>query len=474
MPKKKKSTKKEPKVKSEVPKIEKTKLFQNFVKIVKQFMAGRGYTPLPIEDLMERLYLPPQHLPIITHVLQRLVKDRVLVEKNNRYSLKENNVDIVTGVINMHPRGFGFVRPDDPSVYAEDIFIPKHVTQNAVDGDKVEVVVSPESFSEKGPEGKVVAILSRGRTHIAGIIRTVEKFGDTVAYVPILGVQQRVVVENTSVKPLQVGDRVVMEVIDWGSKESETLCRVSHYLGHISDPGCDIKAAIEEYELRSDFPTPVVEEAKSFGKAVAQKDIKGRKNLRTTECFTIDPDTAKDFDDAVSLKKDKKGHYHLGVHIADVSHYVKKDSALDKEAKERCNSTYFPSFCLPMLPPELSENLCSLKADVNRLTISVLMEFDPHGTLLNYSIEKSVIKSAKRFTYREAKEVLDGKKESEHLPTLELMVELCGHLKRSALSAAASNLRCPILLLLSTRKVCLAKQITFLMTSPTRWWKNSC
>ena len=303
------------------------------------------------------------------------------------------------------------------------------MTMNAVDGDTVEVVVNNETYSEKGPEGKVVTILSRGRTHIAGIISQIETWGDIIAYVPLLGSSQRVVVQPHPDYKLRVGDRVVMEVLDWGSKDTDTLSRLSHYIGHISDPTCDIPAAIEEYELRSEFPRAVIQEAKSYGTRVSPKDLADREDFRDLEIFTIDPDTAKDFDDAVNLSKDKKGHYHLGVHIADVSHYVSTGSALDKEASKRCNSTYFPGFCLPMLPHELSSNLCSLKPNVNRLTSSVLMEFDRHGDLVNFRIARSVIKSSKRFTYREAKKVLDGEVKSPHAKTLKLMVELCQLLK---------------------------------------------
>jgi len=187
---------------------------------------------------------------------------------------------------------------------------------------------------------------------------------------------------------------------------------------------------MEEFELRRDFPVKAVEEARAYGDKVPLSEIRKREDLRSMTCFTIDPDTAKDFDDAVSLVKDAAGHYHLGVHIADVSHYVKPGTALDNEAQLRCNSTYFPGFCLPMIPRELSDNLCSLKADVNRLTVSVLMHLDVDGTLIDYRLIRSVIKSEKRFTYKEAKAVLDGKQRSPHLAALRLMVELCGHLKK--------------------------------------------
>ena len=175
--------------------------------------------------------------------------------------------------------------------------------------------------------------------------------------------------------------------------------------------------------------------------------------MRDLVTFTIDPDTAKDFDDALSLTKDKNGIFHLGVHIADVSHYVKPGTALDAEAQIRCNSTYFPNYCLPMLPGDLSENLCSLKEGVNRLTVSVLMRIDAEGvTLLDYRMTRSVIKSCKRFTYREAKTVLDGKKKSTHLGALQLMTQLCKLLKRKRYERGSIKFSLPELVILVDQK----------------------
>lgn len=424
MPKK---TKKKDTPPARTPKEE--KLFQNLLRITEQFMTGKGYTPLTEQQLMDRLSLPPQHLPLFKDVLLSLLSRKLIEFTNNLYSWKKSNLDVVTGIIRMHPRGFGFVQADNPSLHPQDIFIPKHLTKNAVDGDFVEVLINQDSYSEKGPEGKVLAILSRARTHMAGIIRSIHR-DEMIAYAPLLGQQQRIVVQHTPERVLQVGDRIVMEIIDWGSKETETVCRFSHFLGHISDPSCDINAAIEEYELRGDFPSKAIEEAESFGTRVSPKDLHGRVDLRALETFTIDPDTAKDFDDAISLSQDAEGYYDLAVHIADVSHYVKIGSAIDVEAQMRGNSTYFPRYCLPMIPSALSDNLCSLRANVIRLTISVLMRFDSHGEMISHKIVKSYIKSQKRFTYREAKEVLDGKIKSPHSPTLQLMVKMCHLLKK--------------------------------------------
>lgn len=401
------------------------RLFQNLMRTTEEFMQGKNFVSLTRTELMKKLHLPKEHREIFKEVLTALVSKGITRFAKGRYSPIRKNIEVVKGTLSLHPRGFGFVRPDDPTLYDKDIFIPKQMTQNGVDGDTVEVEINPLAFSSKGPEGKIITILKRGRTHLAGIVRSIEWHGDTIAYAPILGQDQRIIIQPSDQFSLHVGDRVVMEVVDWGTKDTETVCRVSHYLGHISDPSCDVPAAIEEYELHGDFPTEVLKEAKKFGTKVLKKDLVDREDLRDLECVTIDPDTAKDFDDALSISKDSKGNYHLGVHIADASHYVRPGSAIDAEAKIRSNSTYFPGNCLPMLPPVLSEKLCSLRPNVDRLAISLLMTFDKKGSLQDHKICRSVIKSKKRFTYKDAKKVLDGKKESPHKPSLKLMVELC-------------------------------------------------
>jgi ribonuclease R len=429
-------------------KSKKDKLFDNLIKTTSQFMSGRSFISLSLLDLIDKLRIPPQHRKLFLEVLNTLVKNGEATFKNNTYRWKGSHADTISGTVRMHPRGFGFVEPDEPTGLTGDIFIPKHLTQNAVDGDKVEVIINHESISEKGPEGKIMGILERGRTHIAGIIREIDHLGDVIAYVPLLGLSQRVIVDTATHTPVRIGDRIIMEVTDWGTKDTETQCRFSHYLGHIDDHKCDIPAAIEEYELRNDFPLATIEEAQNFGKIVRKKDMADREDFRDQECITIDPNTAKDFDDALTLTKDKKGHYHLGVHIADVTHYISPGTALDKEAQARCNSTYFPGYCLPMLPKELSNNLCSLKPNVNRLTVSVLMEIDKNGDLVDYRITRSVIRSCKRFTYEEAKKVLDKEKKSPHYALLKRMENLCFLLKNKRFERGSLDLSLPDLIVI--------------------------
>lgn len=334
----------------------------------------------------------------------------------------------VKGILRKHPRGFGFVAPMEcPSI--QEVFIPKGETAGAMDGDLVTVRIAAASFaSPKGPEGEVIAVLERSREHLMGFV-----MNSCQAWVRGLedgeGILEMRVPQGLK---LREADRVLLRMEQWPDAESdlEGVAVVERVLGSLEDPSADIECAIAEFGLQSEFDPTVLGEAKQWGDRVMPRDIEGREDLREVECLTIDPTTAKDFDDAISIVKTSKGSFHLGVHIADVAYYVQAGSALDREARRRCNSTYFPGRCVPMLPHELSDNLCSLKPEVNRLAVTVFMEFSADGEMTRYRIARSVIRSAKRFTYEEALEVLEGKKRSKYKSSLERMVELCGLLKK--------------------------------------------
>lgn len=425
-----------------------TKLYQNLLKSIEQFVTGKSFTPLTKEELAERLHIPPFHSDILDEILQELVETKVLTHNHGCYSHARQGEPTVIGILRSHHRGFGFLKPEDPNLPFKEVFIPKQFTMNAVDGDTVEVVLGPPPHSPKGPEGKVISIIERGRTHLAGTIYYLSPEGSAHVHVPLLGKSHLVIVKQPSDHTVKYGDRVVLEVKQWGSKETETVCELSHIIGNIDDASIDIDAAIEEFDLHDAFPRDAIEEALEFGTAIPRSEISLREDLREWEIFTIDPDTAKDFDDALSLTKAENGNYFLGVHIADVSFYVRPGTALDEEAHHRCNSTYFPGRCLPMIPSDLSDNLCSLKEKVNRLTVSVLVELSPEGEVLNYRIARTVIRSQKRFTYRQAKEIIDGKKKSKHSDTLQMMVELCGLLKKQRYARGSIEFSMPELVLL--------------------------
>ncbi len=377
------------------------------------------------EELASQLDIPDVHRELFDEILERLAEAKTLVCKKGFYSLPENDPHLVSGAISVHIKGFGFVKTG----LGPDVFIPKPAMLGAVDGDTVEIEIVSEA-SPKGPEGVVVAILKRGRSHVACTITSKTK-NHYLAYSPLLGPDKPVIVKGGK-GPLKLkeGDRIIGEVETWHNDQDLVEAKATRLLGHISDASIDIDAAIEEFELPHQFSVEAVQEAKKYGARIGVKEKKERRDFTDWEIVTIDPDTAKDYDDAISLTLDAKGHFHLGVHIADVAHYVKPGMHLDESAFARCNSTYFPGRCVPMLPEELSNELCSLKPNVARLTQSVLAEFDQMGKLVSVEVCRGVIKSQKRFTYKEALLVLENKKKSPHKPLLERMTQLCALFKR--------------------------------------------
>lgn len=393
-------------------------------------LRAPSYNPMSQSSLMKELNLTEHEETAAKKLLTEMICEGVVEATKKKLQLVEVKKEpVATGTLRMHPRGFGFVIPDAASCLTEDVFIPKHLTDNAVDGDIVEIALLPSSKPEKGPEGKILSIIKRSRSHLAGVIRVIDEGKHMLAFIPLFGAQKPAEVIPSKDFPVRIGDRIILKVVEWGGQNKAPLCEISHIIGHISDPSLDIPAAVEEFSLRGTFPLPTLQQAKEFGLEVSEEDKAKRLDLTKVETFTIDPETAKDFDDALSLTKDDSG-YHLMVHIADVAHYVPQGSPLDKEAFLRGNSTYFPGKCIPMLPEELSNHLCSLRPDTIRLCISVIMTFDQEGTLTEHSIKRTFIKSARRFTYEEAKEVLDDKLKSPHSKTLLLMQELCLLLKK--------------------------------------------
>ena len=411
-------------------------------------LSSLEYKPLSQSHLLKQLCLSEEDESLAKKVLTELICDGIIVTHKKKLALaEEKKAPTASGILKMHPRGFGFVIPDASSCLTEDVFIPKHLTDSAVDGDVVEIMLMPSSKPEKGPEGKILSVLKRSRSHLAGIIRAIDEGKHMIAFIPMFGSQKPAEVIPSNEFPVKIGDRIILKVIEWGGQNKAPLCEISHVIGHISDASLDIPAALEEFSIRKEFPQEALEQARSYGKEVAEEDKKSRVDLTGIETFTIDPETAKDFDDALSLTKDDKG-YHLIVHIADVAHYTQQGSALDKEAFLRGNSTYFPGKCVPMLPEELSNNLCSLRPDTIRLTISVIMTFNNDGELTDHSIKRAFIQSQKRFTYEEAKEILDGKKKSPHADTLFLMEELCLLLKKKRYSRGSIDFALPEVVML--------------------------
>lgn len=400
--------------------------FSTLYRIIYRFLMQNSAKNISISSLFETLHIKGSDHETAHQVLSDLTqKGYIAIKKNRVHSLPNHSPDTMQGTITIHPKGFGFVTLTKKKEGDSDIFIPAPYINGAFEGDLVEVMVLP-SNSPKGPEGEVISVLERKKDNCTGIIKRIEKRDKKIIlHSASFGAERELELIKWP-KSLHIGDRVQIKIVDWGPPMKG---KISKHFGNICDPSVDIKSAIAEFDINDHFPSEVLEQAQHFGKEVAKKDMQNRRNLMDLVCFTIDPTTAKDFDDALSISQTENMHYHLVVHIADVAHYVKEGSALDLEVQKRCNSVYFPGECIPMLPKTLSNGLCSLRPHVPRLTMSVFMEFDAAGNLLHYSYDRTVIKSKHRFTYAEAKQILDGKMHHPFKKQLDLMASLCALLK---------------------------------------------
>ncbi len=284
----------------------------------------------------------------------------------------------VTGILSVTNRGFGFVIvPDDT-----DLFIPSGNMHTAMDGDKVQAEII-EKAKEKNPVGKVVKIVERSTKEYVGAYK--EKDGTAMVVPenerqdrPFIIPKNRVTPPGSKKRP-RPGEMVLVQLERWDDPKKDPLGNIIEIIGHPKDPGIDVKIVAKSNGLSTDFPKKVKQHTERITAADIRKEAKRREDLRRLKCFTIDPESAKDFDDAVSLQQLKDGTFELGVHIADVSHYVERGSELDKEAFERGTSVYFVNSVIPMLPEKISNNLCSLRPDEDRLAFSVMMNIDARG-----------------------------------------------------------------------------------------------
>ena len=297
----------------------------------------------------------------------------------------------------MNKKGFAFIQLEDE----EEVFVPAGKLHGALNNDIVMVRILSENF-DSNPDGEVVSIIERGTTKVVGLIAKQgqqiflksddPKFAD------------RVIINSNKTMGAVVGHKVVVEITDYGTPVKGDVVKI---IGHKNDPGVDIQSVIERYDVDVEFSEDVYRSCERIPNVVLESELEGRRDLRHMQIATIDGDDAKDLDDAISIYKDHNGHYHLGVQIADVSHYVKEGTALDNSAVERGTSIYLVDRVIPMLPHKLSNGICSLNPDVDRLTVSCLMEIDPYGNVIDHEIVPSVIHSKLRMTYSNANNVVN-------------------------------------------------------------------
>ena len=365
-------------------------------------MKTTASKPLKTSELMKLCKVPKTAKTPFRSLLNSLVSDGTIIKiRGNRFGLLEK-MNLVTGIATAHRDGYGFVVPETKG--DEDIYISPRNFSEVMHGDRVVCRVESQKRGMRN-EGRIIRILERAYSTIVGVFETDQKAGGYV--VP----QDRRIVQDIfipkkmklSVKPGQV---VVAEITSYPTKHRSPVGEIIEILGDPKNPKVELEIFVRKYDLIGPFPSAVLRETKSISPPTS-KEWGNRTNYRDWPIVTIDGKTAKDFDDAVHVRQLNKNEYELGVHIADVSFYVKEGTALDREALKRGTSVYFPGTVIPMLPPVLSENVCSLKAKKDRLTLSVVMRIDSAGNLKESKIEESIIRSKERLTYTDVGAILE-------------------------------------------------------------------
>lgn len=345
--------------------------------------------------------------------------------------------DSLVGTFSGTDRGFGFVMVEDEGI--DDIFVPAKATKLAFDGDTVEVEITeaPDPSGKRSAEGKITRIIERKTEQVIGefIPYTDDEIADYNLYGYVKaklkkGPEHIIQIEMNGLNPTR-GEIVSVDITHYPAYKGEDMRGVvTETIGHKDEPGIEILSIVHKHNIRSEFPDEVLAEAEQVPDQISAADLKGRRDLRGQQIITIDGADAKDLDDAVTVERLDNGHFQLGVHIADVSHYVREDSALDKEAFERGTSSYLTDRVIPMLPQRLSNGICSLHPKVDRLTLSCEMEINQQGNVVAYDIFPSVIRSVERMTYEAVNHILEEKHPQTReqyqslVPMLEEMAEL--------------------------------------------------
>jgi ribonuclease R len=370
-----------------------------------------SYKPLDASELAAELRIPPGQRRAFELALTRLERSGQIarIKQGRRYALPIE-ADLIPGRIRVNRQGVGFLQADDPKLPA--IRVPPHATATAMHGDHVLVRrdVTPQFSHRRGPAeltGRVVRVLEKARHQLVGTLQQGQRLFFVIPDDPRIPQDIYVPAPTDVGRPARVGDKVVVELREWQSRHTNPEGEIIEILGPPDAEGVDMLSVIRQYNLPLHFPKNVLQEARAVGRTVAPADLVGRTDCRDQRVITIDPEDAKDFDDAICLEPAGEGRWKLWVHIADVSHYVKPGTALDEEASKRGNSTYLVDRVIPMLPEALSNELCSLKPGVDRLTKCVEFLLSERGDVLRSNFYPAVIRSQQRFNYKEALAVLE-------------------------------------------------------------------
>lgn len=392
-----------------------------------EFMREEAYRPMDIQELVSVFDINPDEYRAFKKTLKTMEKEGLIFRtKKDKFALPER-LGLITGKLQAHAKGFGFLIPEVEG--EKDVFIPSSFINGAMNGDRILVQITREDKNGKKREGEVIQILERGNTKIIGVYEDSKNFGFVIA--EDTRISQDIFISKKDRNGAKDGDVVVVEITKWPEKRRSPEGVVKEVLGQKGDKGLDILTIIKKYGLPEEFPPKVQAFTAGIDEEIPLKEYKRRKDLRDVRMVTIDGEDAKDLDDAVSIERLDNGRYRLGVHIADVSHYVREKNPLDKEALKRGTSVYLIDRVIPMLPKKLSNGICSLNPKVDRLTLSCIMVIDGSGKVLDHEIVESVIRTNERMTYTDVTKILKdndpelSKRYDYLLDDFKAMEELC-------------------------------------------------
>jgi len=404
------------------------------------FMSKKSYRPLKARELFSGIKIAEAEYRSFRRVIKEMLADGSIVRlKRNRLGLPDK-LNLMVGELSASRKGFGFVTTEE----GKEIYVSSGNMGTAMHGDRV--VVRPYLHRRgENPEGSIIRVLKRAHQSLVGIFRKSKYLSYIIPDDP--RILRDIYIPSPHVEGAKPGQKVVVELKYWKDPHLNPEGEIVEVLGYPDDPRTQTLALIRYYQLPTDFPGEVKKEVKSISSDVKNQEKQKRLDLRRKRCFTIDPADAKDHDDAVSIEKDKEGNFILGVHIADVSFYVKEKSFTDSEAKSRGTSVYLADQVIPMLPEKLSNNICSLKPKEERLCFSCVMKLTPEGRLLDYQLKQSLIKSRAKLNYDEVQKFFDTGKASKNLLTikkdLKLMLDLSKKLNRKRVAQGSLDFDLP-------------------------------
>jgi len=378
---------------------------QVFTQMVLDIFEQNGNTPLNYKQVSAKLNIrDPEAREVIFDILKNEAQKQVLKEvAPGKFQLLELKT-FVEGTVDLTNDGSAFIVTDDE--FENDIFVAPRKLRNALNGDRVKVYVYAKSKG-KNKEGEVIEILKRAKMEFTGIVKLSERYA---FFIPDdRKMMHDIFIPMAELNGAKNGIKAVAEITDWPVDAKNPIGRIKHILGQQGENDTEMNAILAEFGFPLSFPKEVEHEAEEISDAIPPDEIAKRRDFRKVITFTIDPFDAKDFDDALSFQVLENGNYEVGVHIADVSHYIKPDSALDKEADERGTSVYLVDRVIPMLPERLSNGLCSLRPKEDKLCFAAVFELDKEANIITEWYGKTIIHSDRRFTYEEVQEVIETK-----------------------------------------------------------------